>query len=107
MTFYQNDTYSKTYRVRLNNIDGRKVYGYLTVPNGSGPFPAVVVLPPYGDSPNLTLPEVDLASKAGVLVLSVSIHNAQPNQTDPNAYDPDNYADKNQNYYRYGIFKQS
>ena len=60
-------------------------------------------MPPYGNSPNLTTPEIDLASKGGVIVLSVSIHNALPDQTDPNAYEPDDYATKEQNYYRYGI----
>ncbi len=103
VTFYQTNTYSKTYRVRLNNVDNRRVYGYLTVPNGGGPFPAIVELPPYGTVPNLANPAVNLAEQAGVITLSISIHNVQPNQVDPNAYLPDNYADKNQNYYRWGI----
>ena len=61
VTFFQNSTYSKVYRIRLNNIDGRNVHGILTVPNGSGPFPAVVILPPFGNSPGLVDPNVDLS----------------------------------------------
>ena len=103
LTFFQNNTYSTTYRVRLNNINNRKVYGYLTIPNGAGPFPAVIDLPPFGSVPNLITPDDNLAGQAGVIVLSVSIHNVPPDQVDPNAYEPDNITNENQNYYRWGI----
>jgi len=43
------------------------------------------------------------AERAGVLSFSVSIHNVPPDQQDPNAYLPDNYADENENYYKYAL----
>ena len=103
VTIYDSTTYSKTYRIMLDNIDGRKVYGYLSVPISTGPYPAVIILPPYGIVPNITVPEIGLAERAGVLAFSVSIHNVLPDTQDPNAYEPDNYADKNENYYKYGL----
>ena len=60
-------------------------------------------MPPFGFFPNITTPEYGLAERAGVLSLSVSIHNVPPNQQDPNAYEPDQYEDENLNYYRYGL----
>ena len=103
VTFHSSNDYSNTYSVILDNIDGRKVYGYLSIPNSNGPFPAVVTLPPFGTIPNITTPEYTLAERAGVLSFSVSIHNVPPNETDPNAYQPDMYEDENSNYYKYGL----
>ena len=103
ITYHQGNMHSTTYKIRLNNIDNRRVYGYLTIPNGGGPFPAIINLPPYGDVPNLASPEVNLAEQAGVITLSISIHNVEPQQTDPNAYLPDNFENKDGNYYRWGI----
>ena len=103
VTLHSTSTYSKTYRVTLNQIDNRKVYGYLTVPNGAGPFPGVVVMPPFGNAQNLALPEIDLAEKGGVLAFSITIHNAPPDQVDPNAYQPDDISDEEGNYFRYAF----
>lgn len=103
VTFYGSDTYSNTYRVTLDNIAGRKVHGFITVPNGSGPFPAILTLPPYGDVANLATPDPNLAEQGGVLAMSISIHNAPADQVDPNSYEPDNFAEENENYYRWSI----
>jgi len=91
VSFHSSNDYSTSYSVTLDNIDGRKVYGFLSIPNSTGPFPAVVTMPPYGSSPNITVPEFALAERAGVLSFSVSIHNVPPNTTDPNAYQPNDY----------------
>jgi cephalosporin-C deacetylase len=103
VTFYQNNTYSTSYRIQLNNVDNRKVFGYIVIPNGSGPFPATLDLPPYGTIANLAVPNVDLAEQGGVIAVSIVIHNAPADQVDPNAYLPDNYADKASSYYRWAI----
>ncbi len=103
LTFHSTNDYSTTYSVILDNIAGRKVYGYLSIPNGTGPFPAVVTLPPYGSTANITVPEYQLSERAGVLSFSVSIHNVPPNQIDPNAYLPDNFDNKDENYYKFGL----
>jgi len=103
VTFFQNNQYSKTYRMQLDQVNGRRVYGYIVIPNGPGPFPATLEMPPYGDVPNLATPNVNLAEQAGVIAVSISIHNVLPNQVDQNAYLPDNFADKNESYYRWAI----
>ena len=47
-----NNLLSKTYLVEIQHIDNRTIYGYLTIPEGGGPFPAVVQLPPAGNNLN-------------------------------------------------------
>lgn len=103
VTMVSSTTYTDSYSVVLDHIDGRKVYGYLSVPKSTGPFPAVISLPPYGSAANITVIEDQLAERAGVLSFSVSIHNVAPNQVDPNAYSPDNYEDEDGNYYKYAL----
>ncbi len=103
ITFHSNTTYSTTYRVNLASIDNRRVYGYLTVPNGTGPFPAFIKFPPYGDIANTALPDIEMAERGNALSFSVSIHNAEPDVVDPNAYEPDDISDKNGLYYRTAI----
>jgi hypothetical protein len=44
---------SKVYIISLDQIDNRKVWGYLCVPSGGGKFPAVLSLPPFGNLNNL------------------------------------------------------
>jgi dienelactone hydrolase len=36
------------YDVRLSGIDGHRIFGFLSVPDGEGPFPAVLETPRYG-----------------------------------------------------------
>ncbi len=100
VTFERNNAYSTTYRVNLANINNRRVYGYLTVPNGSGPFPAVVKFPAFGDSPNLAGIGEDVAERTGALYFSMNIHNVEPDQSDPNAYEPNNLNDPNGVFYK-------
>ena len=91
---------SKVYMISLDQIDNRKVWGYLCVPSGGGKFPAVLSLPPFGTSPlqpdQLIL--TDFAERCGAISMVITAHNVPPNQTDPNAYRPDN-LDKRDEYY--------
>ena len=50
LSYLNEDSYQKTYTFSLSNIDGRRTYGYISVPKGTGPFPASITLPPYGTS---------------------------------------------------------
>jgi len=100
--FEQHDN-SITYRVNLSNIDGRQVYGLLSVPNTPGPHPAIITLPPFGNSPGVVIPEFILAERVGALSFSLSIHNAPVDQTDPVGYDLNETSDPNEIYYRYAI----
>ena len=102
-TLYTESQYSKTYRINLANINNRRVYGYLTVPNGAGSYPAVLGLPSFGDSPNLVQPDPTVAEYLGALSMQISIHNAEPDQVDPNAYLPNNITDPNSIYYKLSL----
>lgn len=65
----------RRYKVSLGNIEGSRIYGWLTVPEGEGPFPAVVHIPgaPGGVNEFHTGARQDYA-EAGILVLSLNIH---------------------------------
>jgi len=63
LTFYANNDYATTYRINLANINNRRIYGYLSIPNGSGSFPAIITFPPFGDNANLALSEHELAER--------------------------------------------
>ena len=103
LSLYSTDEYSVTYQIELDNVGGRKVYGYLSIPNGTGPFPAVIVMPPFGDNESVTIPETILSEFSGMIAFTVSIHNVPADEQDPNAYSPDNYDDPDGNYYKFGM----
>lgn len=103
ITQYSNTNLSTTYQINMANIEGRRVYGYMTIPNGNGPFPATLVMPPFGSGPNHTKPENYVAEQTGMIVFSLSIHNALPDVGDNNAYQPNHYDQKEGNYYKYGL----
>ena len=91
------------YRINLGFIDGRRVYGYLSIPPGAGTFPAVITMASHGGLPNLCIPRTQMAIETGAISLSIWMHNAEPDQTPTSAaYWPEIYDDPNQNYYRYG-----
>ncbi len=98
---YNSTTYSTSYTVSLGNIDGRKVYGMLTVPKGTGPYPVVLKMPPYGSFP--IPPEVQFAERTNAITLAITIHNAPVNQTDPNAYSPNDATDKDLIYHKHSV----
>lgn len=96
---------SKLYLLQLDQIDNRKVYGYLCIPAGVGKFPAVISMPPYGNAPfqadNIVTTDFSEQSKA--ISLSLTIHNTPPNIIDPNAYFPDDLTNPETMYNRYMI----
>jgi cephalosporin-C deacetylase len=96
---------SKQFILKLDGIDGRNVYGYLSIPKGSGKFPAVLTLPPFGEGAFNSdgLMNGDFSDKANAISLIINVHNAPPNQVDPNAYKPDVFSDANKIYARYMI----
>ena len=90
--------YSRSWSFNLQNVDGRRVYGYVTVPEGEGPFPAILNLPAYGSSQ--VGPSQNFAEESGAIVVSISIHNGNP---DPNAYEPNDTTSRQTLYYRWAI----
>jgi len=103
VTPHSSTQYSDTYRVNLANINNRRVYGYLSVPKGTGPFPAMLVLPSFGDQPNHVRPQNFIAEQGNALTFAINIHNAEPDQADPNAYQPNILDDRNQIYYKQAL----
>ncbi len=95
--------YEITCRINLGQVDNRRVYGYLSIPIDDGPFPAILTLPPYGGGANVCTPGNINAERAGVLSISISIHNTEPDVEDPNAYTPDEPTVPDSNYYKYGV----
>ena len=103
LSLHQNNANSTTYKLSLPNLDGRRVYGYLTVPKGNGPFPAAIILPAFGNAATSAGPEVDVAETGGLITVSLTVHNMPVGQADPNAYEPDNPTNRAQVYYRYAV----
>lgn len=94
---------SKLYFLKLNNVDGRSVNGYIAIPAGGGKFPAVIQLPPFGTTP--FEPDAfimtDFAEKCQSIIVQLTVHNTPPNQEDPNAYKPDDLTDPTKYYNRW------
>lgn len=44
--------FSTAYEVRLTSIGPYRIFGHLTIPEGEGPFPALLILPRYGSVNN-------------------------------------------------------
>jgi len=103
MTYDSESSYQTTYKFSLSNIEGRRIYGYVSVPKGAGPFPASITMPPYGTSKAVVGADRESAEKGGMIAVSLSIHNRPVDQDDPNAYKPDDNTDKGKFYYRYGL----
>ena len=102
-TVFRNNANSTTYTLSLPNIDGRRVYGYMTIPKGSGPFPAAIVFPAFGASAGSVAEEVLVAETGGLITISLSVHNVPVHQQDPNAYQPNNTTNRDEIYYRYAL----
>ena len=95
--------YSTSYRLTLDQIDGRQVHGYVVVPDGAGPFPASLRLPPFGSSGGIMQPDVRTAERYGAIAVGIAIHDAPADEEDPNAYEPNDIRDAEQIYYRYAV----
>ena len=66
--------YSTTYQLELGNIDNRRVYAYLTVPTGPGPFVGLIRYPAFGNA-DVASPDLNMAERIGALVISINVQN--------------------------------
>lgn len=103
LTFLEETEYSTTYRINLATIDNRRVYGYISIPKQSGTLPAILSLPPFGAGANIVQPANTLAEQVGAISMIISIHNAEPDERDENAYTPDMITNRDQYYQKYSI----
>src|SRR5262249_9311468 len=98
------------YRVTLNNIGDKRIYGWLAVPKGKGPFPAVLTLPGagvYGIKPDIKTAEL------GALSMNIIIHDVPVDEPVDfykklgggplKDYRDKGMDDRNKNYYRAAI----
>ncbi len=95
--------FNDSYKLVLDHIDGRKVYGYVTIPRGEGPFPAFLVMPSFGGGANHVIAGTNESAQINAIIITLSIHNADPEEGDPDRYMPDDISSKTGNYYRYGL----
>jgi cephalosporin-C deacetylase-like acetyl esterase len=109
VSFYRQGHGFTTYKLSLGNIEGRRVYGYISVPESTssntitGPFPAIISLPSFGDAPGVCSPDEMIPQQGKAICVSLSVHNTDPLIQDPNAYKPNNITDKAGFYYRYAL----
>jgi len=99
----EENEFSDTYEFSLAQVDGRRSYGYVVIPHGEGPFPAILRIPAFGDGRNILGPNVIGAERANAISMSVNIHNAPLDEEDPNAYEPNVIKEREMIYYRYAI----
>jgi len=66
---------AERYKVSLGSVDGSRVYGWLHLPRGKGPFPAVLSIPGSGIGRTGRYAGF---TKAGIAVLAIEIHGLEP-----------------------------
>jgi cephalosporin-C deacetylase len=102
--YYRSETqYVNLYNYDIGLTDGKRAYGYISVPKGAGSYPAIIELPPYGNSANIVGDDGSLAERGGVIAVKLNIHNNQPSQSGPNSYLDINLTDPNNYYLKYAI----
>lgn len=68
---------ARQYKVSLASVKGGRVHGWLTIPAGEGPFPAVLVVP--GAGVGRTGRAVSFVED-GMAVLSINVHGIEPDR---------------------------
>ena len=106
-TFYkvkeQSGDFQTTYKVILDNVGNKKVYGWISIPNCEGPFSTVLTVPSYGRAP---IGPLTYVANDGLIAATFSIHNYDIEKEVPKeiAYQPeDHYFNRHTNYYRSSI----
>ncbi|MEM9824584.1 MAG: acetylxylan esterase, partial [Bacteroidota bacterium] len=103
LQFIEESQYTTTHTVSLAMVDNRKVYGYVSVPKGNGPYPAILTLPAFGDNANQVSPDITTAERGGAIALTISIHNRPIDEEDPNAYQPNVINNPDSLYYKWSV----
>ena len=66
---------AKRYKVSLANVNGSRVYGWLHLPEGNGPFPTVLSIPGSGIGRTGRFAGF---TEAGIAVLAIEVHGLEP-----------------------------
>ena len=86
----------KPQKIALDGVEGRRIHGWVVLPEGPGPFPAILEFPPYG-SGALACP----SPMAGAIYALVSVHDSDPETPAKNPYQPERADDHQRNYFKY------
>ena len=103
LSLEEDNQYTTIYKMSLATVWNRRVHGYISIPKSNGPFPAIISLPPFGSGAGLTGTANSIAERGGAISVSLSIHNVDPEEEDPNAYEPDIITNRDSLYYRLAI----
>jgi len=76
MEKYSNDK-QNTYKISFANINSARIYGFLSIPTGKGPFPAIVTIPGAGMGRNQPSWATNWG-KIGVIGLLMNVHSYNP-----------------------------
>ncbi len=98
VTFLEDSYHTHTYKVDLASVHNRRVYGYVSIPEGEGPFPAILILPPYGSDAGHVHPKPYYATD-GAIFMVISIHNVPPDEYDTLSYQPNVLTNRDSFYY--------
>ena len=96
------------YEISITNIDNTKIYGYLNVPKGPGPFPAWISFPSAGGPVKPTSGFVEHA-EMGAISLNMCMHDFDPSNPpadvvkDRSGYPWMGAPDRNKYYFRRAI----
>jgi len=103
LTLHSSNNYNTTYKLVMDHLDDRKVYGYITFPKEEGPFPAFLVMPSFGGGADHVRPGNNESAQIRAITLTLSIHNADPEVGDEDRYLPNDISSRTGNYYRYAL----
>ncbi len=103
LEFEEENQYITSYEVSLATVNNRRVYGYVSIPKGPGPFPAVLTLPSFGDNAGMVEPDQTTAERGGAIGMTISIHNVPADEKDDFAYQPDVITNPDSLYYKLSI----
>ena len=65
--------FATAYGVRLTSIGPYRIFGYLSIPNGDGPFPARYFLPRYGSVVDLVPQGTSNGQRRDYVIFSVAV----------------------------------
>ncbi|HLF95435.1 MAG TPA: acetylxylan esterase [Planctomycetota bacterium] len=88
----------KAIKVVLDQVEGRKVYGWVVIPEGKGPYPAILELPAYGSG---ALPPP--APMNGAIYATLSVHNSDLEAPAKDPYQPERTDDHRKNFFKYPV----
>lgn len=66
-----------TYQISFANINSTRIYGFLSIPKGKGPFPAIVTVPGAGPGSNSPAWSAGWGNQ-GVIGLQMNVHSYDP-----------------------------